>query len=288
MIGAFGNATEQVPAEVSVKPSTIILTAQAQAATITHGQEETATAQVITGDGTTFDNSTGMGDDTDSNAVAAAAQLEHLIPAYQQDYPTPVLRTDIAHSQGGDQSSESDETGSENSDSDEERHDPIYARDEDNTDDDKAYFARWYDTQERDNMVAATFGDDSDEEDMTDLVGSDNESDDGNQSYHGNDDYAFQQIADAMSEYHLGRQEGTLIYTNNDITTISKNHVFPKIIPYANVLLAHPQYQAMPNWSLLNPEQDSIDMAREYFSIHKMAFNNSRTLKSLPLLDCIV
>ena len=58
-------------------------TAQAQAATITHGQEETATAQVITGDGTTFDNSTEMGDDIESNAVAAAARLEHLTPAYQ-------------------------------------------------------------------------------------------------------------------------------------------------------------------------------------------------------------
>jgi hypothetical protein len=82
-------------------------TAQAQAATITHGQEETATAQVITGDGTTFDNSTEMGDDIESNAVATAARLEHLIPAYQQDHPTPVLRTDIAHPQSGNQSSES-------------------------------------------------------------------------------------------------------------------------------------------------------------------------------------
>jgi hypothetical protein len=177
-------------------------TAQAQAATITHGQEETATAQVTTGDGTTFDNSTEMGDDIESNAVAAAAQLEHPIPAYQQDYPTPVLRTDIAHSQSGDQSSESDETGSENYDSDEDRHDSIYVRDEDNTDDDEAYFARWYDRQQRENMVAATFGDESDEEDMPDLVGSD----DGNQSYHGKDDFAFQQIADASSEYHLDRR----------------------------------------------------------------------------------
>ena len=90
MIGAFGNATKRVPAVVSVTPSTIILTAQAQAATITHGQEETATAQVITGDGTTFDNSTRMGDDIESNAAAAVAQLEHLIAAYQQAHPTPV------------------------------------------------------------------------------------------------------------------------------------------------------------------------------------------------------
>ena len=72
--------------------------AQAQTATITHGQEETATAQVITGDGTTFDNSTRMDDDVDSNAAAAVAHLEHLIAAYQQAHPTPVLRTDIAHS----------------------------------------------------------------------------------------------------------------------------------------------------------------------------------------------
>ena len=82
---------------------------------------------------------------------------------------------------------------------------------------------------------------------MPDLVGSDNESEDSKQPYHGNDEFAFQQIADATSEYHLGRQEGTLIYTDSDITTISKNHVFPKIIPYANVLLAHPQYQAIHN-----------------------------------------
>ena len=43
-------------------------------------------------------------------------------------------------------------------------------------------------------MVAATFGDNSDEEQMPDLVGSDNESDDGNQPNHGNDNYAFQQL----------------------------------------------------------------------------------------------
>ena len=72
--------------------------AQAQAATITHGQEETATAQVITGDGTTFDNSTRMGDDTESNAAAAVAQLEHLIAAYQQAHPTPALRADTSES----------------------------------------------------------------------------------------------------------------------------------------------------------------------------------------------
>ena len=53
-------------------------------------------------------------------------------------------------------------------------------------------------------MLAAAFGDHSDEEeDIPDLVGSDNESDDSKQPYHGNDEFAFQQIADA--EYHLGR-----------------------------------------------------------------------------------
>jgi len=74
-------------------------------------------------------------------------------------------------------------------------------------------------------------------------------------------------------KYRLGSQEGTLIYTNSDITTIPKSHVLPKIIPYENVLLAHPQYQAIPKWSLLNPEQETIDMGKEYFSNHKMAFD---------------
>ena len=125
-----------------VMPSTIIVTAQAQAATITHGQEETATAQVTTGNGTTFDNSTGMGDDTYSNAIAATAQLEHLTPAYQQDHPTPVLRTDIAHPQSGDQSSVSDMTGSESSDTDEDQNDLRYGYEEDQTDDDE-YYTWW-------------------------------------------------------------------------------------------------------------------------------------------------
>ena len=150
------------------------------------------------------------------------------------------MRTDIAHPQSGDQTSESGETGSENSDSDEDRHDFCYGRDEDQTDDVEAYYARWFDGQQREVMVAALFGDDSDEEDMPDLVGPDNESDDGNQPNHGNDSYAFQQIADAMSEYHLGRQEGTLTYADSDFTTIPVNHMFPEFTPYANVLLAHP------------------------------------------------
>ncbi len=73
MIGEFGNAMKRVPAVVPVTSSTIILTAQARAATTTTGQKETATAQVTTGDGTTFDKSIRMDDDVESNAVAALA-----------------------------------------------------------------------------------------------------------------------------------------------------------------------------------------------------------------------
>jgi hypothetical protein len=69
-----------------------------------------------------------MGDDIDSNAVAAAARLEHLIPAYQQDHPTSVLRADIAHLQSGGQFSESDKAGSENTDSDEDLNDFCYGQ----------------------------------------------------------------------------------------------------------------------------------------------------------------
>ena len=64
-----------------------------------------------------------------------------------------------------------------------------------------------------------------------------------------------------------------MIYTDSDITTIPKSRVFPKKIRYENVLLAHPQYQAIPKWSLSNPEQDTIEMAKEYLSNHKMAFD---------------
>jgi hypothetical protein len=181
--------------------------------------------------------------------------MEHLIAAYQQAHPTPVLRTDIAHSQSGDQSSsESEETESESSASDEDQLDPLYVRDEDHTDDDEEYFAKWHDMQQRENMAVTAYDDHSDGEDMPDLVGSDNEPNDSKQSHRGDDDFASQQISDALLKYRLGSQEGTLIYTDSDITTISKSHVFPKIIPYENVLLAHPQYQAIPKWSLLNPE----------------------------------
>ena len=124
-------------------------------------------------------------------------------------------------------------------------------------------------------MVAATFGDDSDEEYMPDLVGSDNESDHDNQLYHGNDDYAFQQIADAMSEYHLGRQERTLIYNDSDITTIPVNHMFRELTPYTNVLLAHPQFQMRAEWSLMKPYSATKATAKEYYSNHKMAFDPS-------------
>jgi hypothetical protein len=93
---------KQVPAVVSVAPSTTILTAQARAATTTTGQKETATAQVTTGDGTTFDNSIRMDNDVESNAAAAVAHMEHLIAYYQQAHPTPALRADIAHSQSRD------------------------------------------------------------------------------------------------------------------------------------------------------------------------------------------
>jgi hypothetical protein len=58
-------------------------------------------------------------------------------------------------------------------------------------------------------MVAALFGDDSDDEQIPDLVGSDNESDDGNQPDDGNTVYAVQRITDAVSEFLLGTQEGT-------------------------------------------------------------------------------
>ncbi len=69
-------------------------------------------------------------------------------------------------------------------------------------------------------------------------------------------------------KYRDGSQEGTLIYTDNDITTISKSQVFPKVIPYENVLivlLTHSQYQTIPKRSLLNPEQETIDMGKGIF-----------------------
>jgi hypothetical protein len=130
-------------------------------------------------------------------------------------------------------------------------------------------------------MMTALFDDDSDEENMPDLVGSDNESDDGYQPNYGNDNYAFQQIADAMSKYHLGRQEGTLIYTDSDITTIPVPHMFPEFTPYANVLLAHPQYQSISKRSRLSPYRETKDTAKEYFSNHKMAFDPSLVIFSV-------
>ena len=78
-----------------------------------------------------------MDDDVESNAAAVVAHLEHLIAAYQQAHPTPVLRADIAHSQSGDQSSGSEETESESFASEEDQLDPLYVRDEDHTDDDE-------------------------------------------------------------------------------------------------------------------------------------------------------
>jgi hypothetical protein len=53
------------------------------------------------------------------------------------------------------------------------------------------------------------------------------------------------------------------------------HHVFPKFTPNANVPLAHPQYQTIPKWSLLNPDKETMDMEKEYFSNHKMAFDPS-------------
>ena len=118
--------------------------------------------------------------------------------------------------------------GSESSDTDEDQNDLRYGYEEDQTDDeDEAYYRRWQDAQERAIMVAALFGDDSDEEHTPDLVGSDDESDNGNQPNHGNDTYAVEQIMDAVSEYHLGTQEGTLRYTDSDITTIQMPYSLP-------------------------------------------------------------
>jgi len=105
------------------------------------------------------------------------------MPLFSRLPPTPVLRTDIAHSQSGDQSSESEETESENSASDEDQLDALYVHDEDHTDDDEEYFAKWQGMQQRENMAVTAYDDHSDGEDMPDLVGSDNESNDSKQSH---------------------------------------------------------------------------------------------------------
>ena len=156
--------------------------------------------------------------------------------------------------QSGGQFSDSDKAGSENTDSNEDQNDLRYGQEEDQTDDyDEAYYARWNDAQERARMVAALFSDDSDDEHMPDLVESDDESSDDNQPNHGSDVYAVQRIEEAVSELLLGRQEGTLILTDEDITIVPRHQMFPDFPPYANLLLAHPQCQLRANWSGLDP-----------------------------------
>ena len=80
-----------------------ITAGQERVATITTGLEETTTAQVTnTADGTTFTNSTGMGEDALANIAEAEAHMAHLIAAYQLATSTSALRTETEQQQAGD------------------------------------------------------------------------------------------------------------------------------------------------------------------------------------------
>jgi hypothetical protein len=56
-------------------------------------------------------------------------------------------------------------------------------------------------------MAVTTYDGHSDGEDMPNLVVCDDESNDGKQSQHRDDEIAFQQISDALLKYRLGNQE---------------------------------------------------------------------------------